>query len=365
VDANTGQVLERSFSLKRDIPRLHAALAQLPECRMVVIDPISAYLDGTESHANADVRGLLAPLAELAARRRVAVVAVTHLRKSEGKAIYRAVGSIAFTAAARSVLIVVRDQTHEPRRLILPAKNNLGPDTGGLAYSITTTSESVPHLLWDSELVTITADEALSATADDAHPEQDAAIDWLRDVLAEGPKATKDIESMAKDAGFAWATIRRAKDKLRIKPTKTRFDGGWAWALPLKMLAKMREGAHPTIGEHLRGENEQKPHRNAASSEDAHLSTFEGVHPSQDASEDAHPEHLRQNPHPNAIFEQKNSEDAHLPKVSTFDGGEHLGGTWTKPAFASIPNSPNARPWRTQYPPNCTTIDGGPWRMRI
>jgi len=51
----------------------------------------------------------------------------------------------------------------------------------GLAYSITTTPDGVPLRVWDSEPVTMTADEA---PTDDGHPEQDAAVKWLRDVLA-------------------------------------------------------------------------------------------------------------------------------------------------------------------------------------
>jgi RecA-family ATPase len=76
---------------------------------MVVIDPISAYMDGTDSYKNAEVRGLLAPLKNLAETRRVAVIAVDHLRKSDGKVIYQTVGSIGFPAAARSVLVVAQD----------------------------------------------------------------------------------------------------------------------------------------------------------------------------------------------------------------------------------------------------------------
>jgi hypothetical protein len=51
----------------------------------------------------------------------------------------------------------------------------------GLAYSITTTPDGVPLRVWDSEPVTMTVDEA---PTDDGHPEQDAAVKWLRDVLA-------------------------------------------------------------------------------------------------------------------------------------------------------------------------------------
>jgi len=73
---------------------------------------------------------------------------------------------------------------------------------------------------------------------------------------------------------MSWRTARRAKDSLGIKPAKTRFDGGWTWALPTK-IAKMPEDVQPTTDGHLRGKNEQKPHWNAASSEDGHVAIFD------------------------------------------------------------------------------------------
>lgn len=71
------------------------------ETRLVVIDPISAYCGNVDTHTNSDVLSLLAPLAQLAARRRIAILAVPHFTKGVGnKAVYRAMGSLAFAAGA-------------------------------------------------------------------------------------------------------------------------------------------------------------------------------------------------------------------------------------------------------------------------
>ena len=57
------------------------------------------------SHRDAEVRGLMAPLAALAELTDAAILGVMHLAKSTQRpAVYRAVGSIAFAAAARTVL---------------------------------------------------------------------------------------------------------------------------------------------------------------------------------------------------------------------------------------------------------------------
>ena len=157
-----GDILD-SFNLASDLSALELAIEQTPDCRLVVIDPITAYLGRTDSYKNAELRGLLAPLAELAQRRRVVVVAVTHLRKGEGAAIYRTMGSLAFVAAARAAWGVVKDKDNPRRRLMLPIKNNLAPDVQGLAYAIGGTGPlNAPVLLWSDEPVTVDVDEAMA-----------------------------------------------------------------------------------------------------------------------------------------------------------------------------------------------------------
>jgi len=258
-----GEPIARHFNLKADLGKLGALLETLNNVALIVIDPITAYLGETDSHKNAEVRALLAPLGELAARHGVAVVCVSHLNKGgNSEALMRVTGSLAFVAAARAAFIVARDSEDNNRRLFLLLKNNIGKDESGLAFRVE--SHQLPGgietscVVWESEAVTVTADEALipEGSADDRSERQEA-VDWLRDLLTDGPQSSKDLQRYAKDAGLAWATIRRAKDALGIKPAKTRFDGGWEWALPPKMLTTPQDAHTKTVStfeqvEHLR-----------------------------------------------------------------------------------------------------------------
>jgi putative DNA primase/helicase len=72
---------DRFFNLKQDLDTLGDRLMLSPGAKLVIIDPISAYLGGIDSRSNAQVRSVLAPLAKLAADHSVAVVCVTHLSK--------------------------------------------------------------------------------------------------------------------------------------------------------------------------------------------------------------------------------------------------------------------------------------------
>ena len=219
-----------------DMDALGTRLAALPECRLVIVDPLSAYLAGTDSHKNSDVRALLAPLAEMASRQRVAVLCVSHLNKSAGPAMYRTTGSLAFVAAARAVYGVAKDPNNASRRLVVPIKCNLSADSTGLAYKIIANADGTPVIEWESETVTISAEEAFSVPAyDDEQGERREAVEWLTDYLAGGPKSARQVRVAAQENGLAWRTVRRAQVALNIRPAKTRFDGGWEWTLPAKV----------------------------------------------------------------------------------------------------------------------------------
>jgi hypothetical protein len=81
-------------------------------------------------------RRVLAPLAALAERCSVTVLAVTHDRKGGGAAGERTLGSVAFTAAPRAVWAVTLEKGEDGeatgRTIFTRVKDNLGPDPAGL-----------------------------------------------------------------------------------------------------------------------------------------------------------------------------------------------------------------------------------------
>jgi hypothetical protein len=201
----------RALSLHTDQQALAAFLAAHPQVRLVCIDPISAYLGATDANRNADVRALLQPLAALAERTDVAIVAISHLTKSRGSALHRVSGSLAFVAAARASYIIAKDRADPQRRLILPSKNNLGQDASGIAYRIVSAPNGAACIEWESRPVAVSADEALSAGSDAQRHERSEAAEWLSEVLAEGPIPAKQLRQEAARAGIAWHTLHRVR----------------------------------------------------------------------------------------------------------------------------------------------------------
>lgn len=221
----------RQFSLEMDLPRLEEAVDRYPETKLIVIDPISAYCGKVDSHKNSDVRGMLAPLAELASRRKLSVLAITHLAKSGGaKAVYRAMGSLAFAAAARAVWAITKDSEDSERRLFLPAKLNLAKDPDGLAYRIVD-----GRVEWEPLPVTMHADDAFAIEFTEKPKrrgrEREEAAEWLCEYLADGEKPASDVLEMGKQYGFSERTLRRAYKQIGTKPRKESYEGGWLWSL--------------------------------------------------------------------------------------------------------------------------------------
>jgi putative DNA primase/helicase len=241
-DRETGETRQRTVSLG-DLPAIRDALEQLPGCRLLIVDPITAYLDGIDSHRNSDVRALLAPLTGLAQHYDVALVAITHLNKcGDGArpALDRVSGSQAFAAAARCVWLVARDPDRADRRIVAIGKSNLTADSDGLAYAVETApgpqGASVPLLAWEEDPVPISAEDLLAPRQHDPDSSGSAleeAIEWLKDQLADGPVTARDLKAAATRDGLSWGgALRRAKDALGIKPAKDGFRDGWCWSLP-------------------------------------------------------------------------------------------------------------------------------------
>jgi putative DNA primase/helicase len=234
----------RTFNLQNDLQLLERKIAEIGNVLLVIVDPISSYLGKTDSHKNSEVRGVLEPLSQLAERTRVAILSVTHFSKggvnSTTKALHRFIGSIAFTGAPRAAFAVIEDAENEDRRLFLHAKNNLGRAPQGLAFRLEpcpVAGEIVAsRIVWESEPVTISANEALAAEAvgSGSRTAKSEAIQFLQAVLGDGPVPVKEIEKMASEHGLTPKVLRSARETLKVDINRDGFGPGSKslWSLP-------------------------------------------------------------------------------------------------------------------------------------
>ncbi|CBJ38920.1 putative TOPRIM domain protein [Ralstonia solanacearum CMR15] len=229
-----------SFDPARDMATLQAEAERIGNVRLLIVDPVVSAVAG-DSHKNTETRRALQPLVDLAASMGAAVVGITHFSKGGQGAdpTQRVVGSVAFTAVARVVLVAakVKSEDGEDRRILARSKSNIGPDEGGFEYRLEQ-SEPLPDILasyiaWGAS-VAGTARELLTDPEEQDDGEvsaKDAASEFLHEVLGDDVVPMKAIEAEAKEAGIAWRTVRRAADAMGVKSRKGE-GGKWYWSLP-------------------------------------------------------------------------------------------------------------------------------------
>jgi hypothetical protein len=238
-DAN-GEPQEIMFTLQ-DVANLEAAFNRMPDCKLVVIDPIGSFLGGkVDARSDIEVRGILAPVAQLAQRHGVAVLVVCHTRKTPGSnADEQTLGSRGFVGTARSVWHMFRDTENKARRLLLPGGQNCGQEPDGLAFSI----EGQPaRLYWEPDPVAMTADDRVASDRDGQRqkpgpaPAQRAeAARWLADTLSKGPRRAKKImDEWVDRCNGSPTTLKRAKKALGVVAYRPAVPGPWWLRLPGK-----------------------------------------------------------------------------------------------------------------------------------
>lgn len=229
------------LSLAFDVDWIEGVL-QAVGAKLVVVDPISAYLPGIDTYRDNEVRVALAPLVALAERQDVTVIGIVHMSKNvERTAMQRVLGSTAFTALSRAAYMVAKDPDDQDRRLVLPVKFNLGRRPGGLAFRPTPAVVETPEgqrittvrAIWETDPVALTADEVLRRQTRGGTPGVEAES-FIRRTLADGPVPAKEIESLAAGAGISDITLRRARERLGIQYLRDPADphGGRYFWLP-------------------------------------------------------------------------------------------------------------------------------------
>lgn len=263
-----GKKSRRVLNIEDDLAKINSIIRDLHKAgrpvRMIGIDPINAYFGGgrkADSHKNSDMRALLTPITEWAARLKISVVAISHFNKgSNAHVLYRVTDSTAITAAARAVYFAVKKETNDkdadPVRLFLPGKHNLAPDAiKGLRYDIQSADVSAitgvpnpphgtPYIEFGGEDST-SAEEAMGGENKPGRKPDalNEAIEFLTTELKDGPVAANALSKSAKGAGISDGTLRNAKAVLRIESVKlAQFEGGWAWKLPDPDLSDLPDG---------------------------------------------------------------------------------------------------------------------------
>jgi hypothetical protein len=233
---------DQDFSLPSRLAPLEADLERMPEVRLVVLDPATAFFDGSVVLASdLSIRRALDPLQTLARRFRCAVLLLRHLNKLLGThAAYRGLGSIGFVGACRSGWLVGADPEDAERGVFAQVKNNIAPRQPSLAYTIQTGPGGEPVVCWGG-ISPLNARQLLAGTrpkpSADTNPRERCCA-FLEGFLQEGPRSIREVWAEAQKRGLASRTLNRAKDDLGIR-SQVVWAGGVKhsyWLLPHQEL---------------------------------------------------------------------------------------------------------------------------------
>lgn len=246
-DGTSGLVGIEDLSKTGDLDMLIETLDKTPNPKLVVIDPYTAYMGGSDSNSNTEVRSFLRPLAEIAADYNIAVLGITHLNKNQDLAAdYRILGSVGQQNAARMVWLVAADQEDFDRRFFVWLKGNLAPRHHGLAYRLMSVPVSTPDgrtspqptCNFEREPIFLTASELLAPQkSPKGRPKkQTDASEWLESFLSEGPVDAKMVYEEGQALGYSKRTLERVKKSMGIMVIPIRNDNDlkvirWEWRL--------------------------------------------------------------------------------------------------------------------------------------
>jgi putative DNA primase/helicase len=216
---------------------LDDAVNEVPDCRLVVIDPPTNFLGDVNENRNSEIRQTLKNVVLWCKDRDLACVLIMHVNKQGGKgttAINRVVGSVAWLSSARIAHVFAPSDHSQERRLFVPLKNNLGPKSHALAFELTPT-EHLAKVAWIEEIQT-TADDAMLNEPKRVRRDIQAK-DWLVERFREKLSWPSDeLFRAGKAANLSRNAIFEAKDLLDLPRarviTHENGDKEWVWWVP-------------------------------------------------------------------------------------------------------------------------------------
>lgn len=216
---------------------------------LFVADPIMSYLGGRgNTNADNEVREMLKDLFSLMLETEVAPLILTHMNKSSERALQRVMGSVAFAAMPRVVIMAGRDPDDDEKGVLAWVKSNIGPRFKSLGFKIDSDADDWVRFSWVVGGSEVSADSMTAPRAIPSRkgsPKTDKCKVWLMSALAGCALRSDAVLEQGKEAGFLWRMIYDIRDDIGVdvvrQPKEAKTPGAphsW-WALPGYNWAKL------------------------------------------------------------------------------------------------------------------------------
>ncbi len=203
-------------------------LQEIQDVHMVIVDPLQAFVG---LYSQVRFRRFATFMREVAIAHDVAIVFIRHLKKSynDSSAIYRGIGSVDISAAARSIVVVGRMEGFGDDIIVTHVKSSYGPKGASLRFS---------NSPFDYAGVVDATPDDLLETSGEQRRVLDDAIAFLRVVLGDGPAFASEVHREAAELGLSRRTLYRARKLLDVRATRTwdPSEGKFRWVLSLPKM---------------------------------------------------------------------------------------------------------------------------------
>jgi RecA-family ATPase len=221
----------RFISLETDLNTIRAKIVSDPAIKLVIIDPISNYMEKKSMNSDQEFRSILMPVVTMAQETGVSVIVIMHNSKQLGRdALGKIGGSLGGVGTARIAwTFMKKDGTEEYEMLLM--KKNLGKFEGiryttesvDVVINGQTTSQAGMKFLGMSKG---DADVAMAEADNFEAKRENAAAALIRTMLPSGGKVlVNDLFTAADNKGIAKRTMQKAISDLQLKSTGSKKHG--------------------------------------------------------------------------------------------------------------------------------------------
>ncbi len=224
------------FEVSQHLPELENKILDCADARLLIFDPISAFIGSAENNSPTVIRSVLSRLHGMAERTGMAIVCVSHLRKGqEGDSDERVLGSGAWVHACRIVLGVTETEDHGP--VLGKLKTNISAKEGVFPFSLELENQKdlgdVMKIDWGPPLSHTRYDELTEAHSTQRGVKIADAHEFLVRQLSRGAVSYRFISQEARKAEISDSTLNRAASELGVIRSRDKvIHAGTMWSLP-------------------------------------------------------------------------------------------------------------------------------------